>query len=486
MLPEPLFDVLRAYAALLPPRSIELADVAFGTLHGFLLSHILLNPHFRDFPPSTQYQLLFWKWAIDRLEQSASDPDQARYPWTDEIDERIYTHHVGLIQDLSSQSLGTSAPSPSYVTYLWASNPGPLSRAGQRVSGRGSASLILAQHLLAHPGLIHGRRVLELGCGAGFLAVVAASVQLEKRMAAGSLWLTDVNEHVLSRCEHNLRLRCNQSCHHPNLNFRPLDWFDALSDDRRSSVQELLEDARPDVILGADVVYDPSIIPPLVDVLALALTPREDGANPEAYIALTQRNEDTLANFLHEAGVLKELAIHHVAGSTVADRRADVRRRVCVCQLLLPRALDMHYTRITANTFTPRAHHAAIMSQADARERSFGLGASAHGLGACRFDDSWQGALNPLPFVKPMHGVHDGFAGRPQPMGHVLAVPSDVTYAGKPALLSADARHHITTSPTGSREALSLARISWFIRPRLLSVLCPACMRARLGYLVPM
>ncbi|KAI9057779.1 hypothetical protein FKP32DRAFT_1583224 [Trametes sanguinea] len=345
MLPEPLFDVLRAYAALLPPRSFELADVAFGTLQGFLLSHILLNPHFRDFPPSKQYQLSFWKWAIDRLEQSAHDISRGllQRELYDEVDERIYTHHVGLIQDLSSyvlywqyrQSLGTSVPSPSYVTYLWASVNPPVEpvypgyasatllesrttiESGTTGLRTWSASLLLAQHLLAHPGLIQGRRVLELGCGAGFLAVVAASVQLEHSMAAGSLWLTDVNEHVLSRCEHNLRLRCNQSCHHPNLNFRPLDWFDALSNDRRSSVQGLLEDARPDVILGADVVYDPSIIPPLVNVLALALTPREDGAKHEAYIALTQRNEDTLANFLHEAEQL--LSVEMISTELVAD-----------------------------------------------------------------------------------------------------------------------------------------------------------------------
>ncbi|OSD03362.1 hypothetical protein PYCCODRAFT_268392 [Trametes coccinea BRFM310] len=327
MLPVQLFDVLRAYAALLPPRSIELAGVSFETLHGFLLAHVLLNTHFNDFPPSKQYQLLFWKWAVDRLEQLASDPDQ--------IDERIYTHHVGLIQDLSPQSLGTSAPSPSYVTYLWASNNPPLKpvypgyasatllesrttiESGTTGLRTWSASLILAQHLLAHPALIQSRRILELGCGAGFLAVVTASIQLEKSLDAGSLWLTDVNEPVLSRCEHNLRLRCNRSCHHPNLNLRLLDWFDAMSHDRRSSVQELLDEARPDVILGADVVYDPSIIPPLVDVLALALKPREDRTTPTAYIALTQRNEDTLANFLHEAEQL--LSVEMISTELVAN-----------------------------------------------------------------------------------------------------------------------------------------------------------------------
>ncbi len=68
MQPDPLFDVLRAYATLQPPRSIERPDASFSTIHDFLLHHLLLNPHFADYPPSRQYQIAFWKWSIEWLE----------------------------------------------------------------------------------------------------------------------------------------------------------------------------------------------------------------------------------------------------------------------------------------------------------------------------------------------------------------------------------------------------------------------------------
>ena len=68
MLPHPLFDVLRAYATLKSPRHIQKPDVSFASAHQFLLEKVLLNAHFKEYPPSTQYQLSFWKWAIDWLE----------------------------------------------------------------------------------------------------------------------------------------------------------------------------------------------------------------------------------------------------------------------------------------------------------------------------------------------------------------------------------------------------------------------------------
>ncbi|XP_076441598.1 protein-lysine N-methyltransferase EEF2KMT-like [Babylonia areolata] len=54
-----------------------------------------------------------------------------------------------------------------------------------------------------------------------------------------------------------------------------------------------------DVILGADVVYDPSIIPSLVSLLRRLLDPGTDGSlQRRAYIASTVRNEDTRDAFL--------------------------------------------------------------------------------------------------------------------------------------------------------------------------------------------
>ncbi|EIW63925.1 uncharacterized protein TRAVEDRAFT_111741 [Trametes versicolor FP-101664 SS1] len=339
MLPDPLFDVLRAYATLQSPKTIMRISVPFGVLHGFLLNHILLNPHLREFPPSKRYQVSFWKWAIDWLEQLASD--EARYILTlellDEIDERIYTHHIDLIQELSAyvRSLGADAPPPSYMTYLWPAGTAPIRpvysgyasatllesqttiEGGTTGLRTWSASLVLAQYLLSNTELIRGRNTLELGCGAGLLGIVAASVQLAGSTDWPSLWLTDVNEIVLQRCEHNLKLQCNQSHEHPNLHIRTLDWSDAADTKRCSSVHAVFDEAQPEIILGADVGYDPSIIPPLLDILVLALSSPSNGYKREAYIAITQRNEDTLAGFIRQAE--ERLSVEIVASMLAAD-----------------------------------------------------------------------------------------------------------------------------------------------------------------------
>ncbi|KAI0363050.1 hypothetical protein BV20DRAFT_1040100 [Pilatotrama ljubarskyi] len=348
MLPDPLFDVVRAYATLRAPQSIGRVDIPFGIVHEFMLHRILLNPHFQKYPPSKQYQATFWKWAIEWLERLASD--EARHILRiscDEIDECIYTHHIELIQELSPyvRSLGMSAPQASYLTYLWATQHPPVQpvypgfasatllesrttiESGTTGLRTWSASLVLAQYLLNHPELVQNRRVLELGCGVGFLGIVAASVQMQDRTGSESVWLTDVNEPVLQRCEENLRLQCNPSHEHPGVHLRLLDWFDAADPERCSTVHALFAEARPDVLLGADVVYEPSIIPALTDTLVLALSQPDGGEKREAYIALTERNRDTLGTFVREAVVVASVLVSQSQHTTSAHRRS------CGCEI---------------------------------------------------------------------------------------------------------------------------------------------------------
>lgn len=62
-------------------------------------------------------------------------------------------------------------------------------------------------------------RILELGSGAGFLGILLAQLQIESlgRPESGniintdkpSLYLTDLNEQVLKRCESNVKLPCS-------------------------------------------------------------------------------------------------------------------------------------------------------------------------------------------------------------------------------------------------------------------------------------
>jgi len=86
------------------------------------------------------------------------------------------------------------------------------------------------------------------------------------------------------------------------VSFRLLDWNDALEEDanRDSSIQDLLSGA--DVIIGADLVYDISIIPALAAVIALFLRLKKETGSPSkeiacVYLTLTIRRAKTISEF---------------------------------------------------------------------------------------------------------------------------------------------------------------------------------------------
>lgn len=96
-----------------------------------------------------------------------------------------------------------------------------------------------------------------------------------------------------------------------------LDWEDALVERGNADFLGVLKDAKPDLIVGADLVslaffqwterfsvnvqiYDVSILPALAATLRSALRRNEGGSTTEALIAATIRKEVTLEKFLRE------------------------------------------------------------------------------------------------------------------------------------------------------------------------------------------
>jgi predicted nicotinamide N-methyase len=113
------------------------------------------------------------------------------------------------------------------------------------------SGLALAEALLAEPAAVQGKRALELGCGLGVTAAVAC------RLGA-RLTISDVFDDALLFAEYNVR-RCS-ACAPVTL---LLNW-------RTSAGRERLLSAAPcDLLLAADVLYEPEDIEPL-----LALAPR--------------------------------------------------------------------------------------------------------------------------------------------------------------------------------------------------------------------
>ncbi|KAG6380795.1 putative methyltransferase-domain-containing protein [Boletus reticuloceps] len=309
--PEPLLSIFFCYSALVPVKSLSFpSNIPFNVTHEFFLREILLNHHLKQYPPSESYQQSFWKWAIIQLESFTRSNEDA------EVDERIYAHYLSLRTGACSET-----PPNSFITYHWRfpkTHRYPTEEdsyetitllesrttieAGTTGLRTWRASLVLAQYLVQHPYLVNASNVLELGSGTGFIGILVASLQLQTATPTvdrkmPSVYLTDVNSTVLVRCRNNVRLPCNKSSPHPNMQYKSLDWLDSLSG--QENLESFFSEAKVDIVLGADIVFDPALVPPLVKTIFLALLPEPTQV---AFIALTVRNEETLRYFLDEIG----------------------------------------------------------------------------------------------------------------------------------------------------------------------------------------
>ncbi|GIL66565.1 hypothetical protein Vafri_20064 [Volvox africanus] len=180
------------------------------------------------------------------------------------------------------------------------------------------ASFALAQWVLGHPERFRGRRVLELGCGAGLVAMALHR--------AGAAWVaaTDGSDAAVANCAANLRLNgvCSvhvmQSAAETPLGHKlsPPKGVAAF----RLAWEEPLEVAalNCEVAVASDVLYDPEIVPVFVALLAhlLRTWSGPEGSVPpqqqqhqvqEVFIATVCRNPATLNLFLRS---VEELSLH--------------------------------------------------------------------------------------------------------------------------------------------------------------------------------
>lgn len=147
------------------------------------------------------------------------------------------------------------------------------------------AALHLGQLLCQDLSIVSGKRVLELGTGTGYLAILCI-----KYLGSTHVIASDGSDDVINNLPENLFLNQLEGSDA----IRPMDlkWGYALV----GTEEERWNGGRPlDVVLGADITYDPSIIPALVSTLLelFGLYP-----HVEVIIAATQRNLETFQVFL--------------------------------------------------------------------------------------------------------------------------------------------------------------------------------------------
>ncbi|RFU81983.1 hypothetical protein TARUN_213 [Trichoderma arundinaceum] len=242
--------------------------------------------------PPLRYQVRVLKELVSRIEASIDDWDE---------------HGVsdGLMSSLSVL-LSTPAPDEAdavqqkcHVVYHLASLPSHeahitlfenrslISAGGTTGLRTWEAALHLGQLLCQNPGIVSGKRILELGAGTGYLSILCT-----KYLQSTHVIASDGSDDVINNLPENFYL--NQLEGSSVISPMDLKWGYALA----GTEEEQWNGGRPlDVVLGADITYDSSIIPALVSTLLdlFGLYP-----DVEVIIAATQRNLQTFQVFLEK------------------------------------------------------------------------------------------------------------------------------------------------------------------------------------------
>jgi predicted nicotinamide N-methyase len=170
-----------------------------------------------------------------------------------------------------------------------------------------------------HQSYFENKVVLELGAGVGQTGILIASSCRPPK----SVILTDSPPDVMENLEYNVK-RANdaqmqwleiekgkntQDTRNKNMNIctietATLDWATC------TALQ--CSAFRPDIIIAADVLYDPDLIPPFVETLLLLLRCNAERTNPYALIAHTPRNETTFEVFTSTIAQMTEVAYEDV------------------------------------------------------------------------------------------------------------------------------------------------------------------------------
>lgn len=146
------------------------------------------------------------------------------------------------------------------------------------------AALHLGQYLCARPDIVKSKCVLELGAGTGYLSILCA-----KYIGAQHVLASDGSEDVVNNLPESFYLNGLQGSE--AVTATELLWGHAFLGTEEAE----WNGGRPvDVVLGADITYDGSVIPSLVATLEelVSLHPRVD-----IIISATERNRETFETF---------------------------------------------------------------------------------------------------------------------------------------------------------------------------------------------
>ncbi|XP_077387565.1 protein-lysine N-methyltransferase EEF2KMT isoform X1 [Festucalex cinctus] len=262
-----------------------------------ILKQTCLHALCRKFPPSPRYRKCFISELIRRVESAGCEP----------LDE---------LYDALAEVVAAQDVTEGYRTYLLPRGDGVSLLENVALISEGTtglvtweAALYLAEWALDHPQTFAGRKVLELGSGAGLTGVVVCH-----SCGPSSYIFSDCHQSVLQRLRDNLSinglLNNKTKTTRTEVSVQELDWTDMT--------EERLKEFSVEVVIAADVVYDPDVVVVLVQFLSKILKCSRGRVPAEVLICSTVRNPHTYAGFKHslsDAGIGHRVmsgAVNHV------------------------------------------------------------------------------------------------------------------------------------------------------------------------------
>ncbi|KAK7906516.1 Protein-lysine N-methyltransferase EFM3 [Apiospora marii] len=249
-------------------------------------------------PPPARYQLRVLKELVSRIETSIEDWDEH------EVSDDLMTHLSELLASPLPEEL-IAVQQKAYVTYsqtLLSGDSTPatglyphvtLLESRQLISAGGTtglrtweAALHLGQYLCANPSLVQNKRVLELGAGTGYVAILCA-----KHLGPSQVIASDGSDDVVANLPESFYVNGLQDSR--AISAMDLKWGQAIVGTEEAE----WNGGQPlDLVLGADVTYDESVIPSLVGTIddLFDMFPRV-----LVIISATERNRRTFDAFIN-------------------------------------------------------------------------------------------------------------------------------------------------------------------------------------------
>ncbi|KAJ1097946.1 hypothetical protein NDU88_003062 [Pleurodeles waltl] len=259
----------------------------------YILQKTVLHPLCVRHPPSVNYRRLFLSELIKKHESTVVEPLDELYEALGDV----------LNMDESTQCY-KSYFLPTGETITLSENVAIISE-GTTGLVTWEAALYLGQWAMQEPDLFNNRTVLELGSGTGLAGLTVCKTSHPKRFI-----FSDYHQHVLKQLSNNIQLNGfhvgseNDPCTKENffavggdLHHKLRSEIKVLELDWETVTEAQLSQLQVEVVIAADVVYDPEIIVSLIRVLKTLLNCRTREKAPDVYVASTIRNPETYILF---------------------------------------------------------------------------------------------------------------------------------------------------------------------------------------------